>query len=261
MDKLKRIVVKVGTSTLTHETGSINLRQVEKLVRVIADLMNMGMEVVLVSSGAISVGVGELGLAERPSDIRQKQALAAIGQVSLMAIYDKFFKEYGYNTSQVLLTKFVLDDDLRYNYARNAFETMIGYRVVPVVNENDVISTYEIEFGDNDTLSAYVAELVKADILVILSDIDGFYNGDPRDEKSEIIPAVNEITEEIKSCARGEGTRRGTGGMITKLRAAEFVCGHGIDMVIANGEKPEILYDIVNKEKIHGTLFKGKTLK
>ncbi len=261
MDKLKRIVVKVGTSTLTHETGSINLRQVEKLVRVIADLMNMGMEVVLVSSGAISVGVGELGLAERPSDIRQKQALAAIGQVSLMAIYDKFFKEYGYNTSQVLLTKFVLDDDLRYNYARNAFETMIGYRVVPVVNENDVISTYEIEFGDNDTLSAYVAELVKADILVILSDIDGFYNGDPRDENSEIIPVVNEITEEIKSCARGEGTRRGTGGMITKLRAAEFVCGHGIDMVIANGEKPEILYDIVNKEKIRGTLFKGKTLK
>lgn len=258
MDKLKRIVVKVGTSTLTHETGSINLRQVEKLVRVIADLMNMGMEVVLVSSGAISVGVGELGLAERPSDIRQKQALAAIGQVSLMAIYDKFFKEYGYNTSQVLLTKFVLDDDLRYNYARNAFETMIGYRVVPVVNENDVISTYEIEFGDNDTLSAYVAELVKADILVILSDIDGFYNGDPRDEKSEIIPVVNEITEEIKSCARGEGTRRGTGGMITKLRAAEFVCSHGIDMVIANGEKPEILYDIVNKEKIRGTLFKGK---
>lgn len=261
MDKLKRIVVKVGTSTLTHETGSINLRQVEKLVRVIADLMNMGMEVVLVSSGAISVGVGELGLAERPSDIRQKQALAAIGQVSLMAIYDKFFKEYGYNTSQVLLTKFVLDDDLRYNYARNAFETMIGYRVVPVVNENDVISTYEIEFGDNDTLSAYVAELVKADILVILSDIDGFYNGDPRDENSEIIPVVEEITEEIKSCARGEGTRRGTGGMITKLRAAEFVCGHGIDMVIANGEKPEILYDIVNKEKIRGTLFKGKTLK
>lgn len=258
MDKLKRIVVKVGTSTLTHETGSINLRQVEKLVRVIADLMNMGMEVVLVSSGAISVGVGELGLAERPSDIRQKQALAAIGQVSLMAIYDKFFKEYGYNTSQVLLTKFVLDDDLRYNYARNAFETMIGYRVVPVVNENDVISTYEIEFGDNDTLSAYVAELVKADILVILSDIDGFYNGDPRDENSEIIPVVEEITEEIKSCARGEGTRRGTGGMITKLRAAEFVCGHGIDMVIANGEKPEILYGIVNKEKIRGTLFKGK---
>lgn len=258
MDKLKRVVVKVGTSTLTHETGSINLRQVEKLVRVIADLMNMGMEVVLVSSGAISVGVGELGLVERPSDIRQKQALAAIGQVSLMAIYDKFFKEYGYNTSQVLLTKFVLDDDLRYNYARNAFETMIGYRVVPVVNENDVISTYEIEFGDNDTLSAYVAELVKADILVILSDIDGFYNGDPRDENSEIIPVVEEITEEIKSCARGEGTRRGTGGMITKLRAAEFVCGHGIDMVIANGEKPEILYDIVNKEKIRGTLFKGK---
>lgn len=261
MDKLKRVVVKVGTSTLTHETGSINLRQVEKLVRVIADLMNMGMEVVLVSSGAISVGVGELGLAERPSDIRQKQALAAIGQVSLMAIYDKFFKEYGYNTSQVLLTKFVLDDDLRYNYARNAFETMIGYRVVPVVNENDVISTYEIEFGDNDTLSAYVAELVKADILVILSDIDGFYNGDPRDENSEIIPVVEGITEEIKSCARGEGTRRGTGGMITKLRAAEFVCGHGIDMVIANGEKPEILYDIVNKEKIRGTLFKGKTPK
>ena len=259
MDKLKRMVVKVGTSTLTHETGSINLRRVEKLVRVLADLMNTGMEVVLVSSGAISVGVGELGLPERPSDIKQKQALAAIGQVSLMAIYDKFFKEYGYNISQVLLTKFVLDDDLRYNYARNAFETMIGYRVVPIVNENDVISTYEIEFGDNDTLSAYVAELVKADMLVILSDIDGFYNGDPRDESSEIIPVVNEITDEIKNCARGEGTRRGTGGMITKLRAAEFVCGHGIDMVIANGENPELLYDIVDGKKVRGTLFRKKT--
>lgn len=258
MSEIKRVVVKVGTSTLTRETGNINLRQVEKLVRVLSDLKNMGKEVILVSSGAIAVGVGELGLKEKPSDVRQKQALAAIGQVSLMAIYDKFFKEYGYNTSQVLLTKFVLDDDLRYRSAEKAFETMINYGVVPIVNENDVISTYEIEFGDNDTLSAYVAELVKADTLVILSDIDGFYNGDPRDENSELVPVVEKITEDLKKCARGEGTRRGTGGMITKLKAAEFVCDHGIDMVIANGARPEVLYEIVEGKNVRGTFFKGK---
>ena len=256
MKQIKRMVVKVGTSTLTHETGKINLRQLEKLVRVLSDLMNMGIEVVLVSSGAIGVGAGKIGLTEKPSDMRQKQALAAIGQASLMSIYDKYFKEYGYNTGQVLLTKFVLDDETRYLSAKNAFETMIGYRVIPIVNENDVISTYEIEFGDNDTLSAYVAQLVNADLLVIMSDIDGFYDGNPTDPESKLIPVVEEITEEIKSCARGEGTRRGTGGMITKLKAAEIVCGHNIDMVITNGAKPDNLYRIVKGENI-GTYFKG----
>ncbi len=255
MDK-KRIVVKVGTSTLTHDTGNINLKRLEALVRVLADLMNMGMEVVLVSSGAIGVGVGKLGLAERPSDTRQKQALAAIGQASLVAIYEKFFKEYGYNTGQVLLTKFVLDHETRYESAKNAFETMIGYRVVPIVNENDVISTYEIEFGDNDTLSAYVAKLVDADLLVILSDIDGFYDGNPMETDAKLIPVVEEITDEIRACAGGEGTRRGTGGMRTKLNAAELVGAAGIDMIIANGSYPEALYDIVEGKQV-GTLFKG----
>lgn len=257
MQQGKRIVVKVGTSTLTHETGKINLRRLESLVRVLADLMNMGHEVVLVSSGAIGVGVGKLGLPEKPTDTRQKQALAAIGQASLMSIYEKYFKEYGYNTGQVLLTKFVLEDEGRYNSAKHAFETMIDYRVIPIVNENDVISTYEIEFGDNDTLSAYVACLVDAELLVILSDIDGFYNGDPSKEGSKMIPVVEEITDAIRACAGGEGSRRGTGGMRTKINAAELVTAEGIDMVIANGEKPEKLYDIADGKSV-GTLFCGK---
>ena len=252
----KRIVVKVGTSSLTHDTGKTNFKRIENLVRVLADLMNMGNEIILVSSGAIGVGVGKLGLPEKPSSTRQKQALAAIGQASLMSIYERFFIEYGYNTGQVLLTKFVLDDEMRYISAQNAFETMIDYGVIPIVNENDVISTYEIEFGDNDTLSAYVANLVKADMLVILSDIDGFYNGNPSDYNSHIIPVIEEITDEIRKCAGGEGTRRGTGGMKTKLKAAELVCENGIDMIITNGSQPENLYKIVEGELV-GTLFKG----
>ena len=257
MQKDKRIVVKVGTSTLTHDTGKINLKRLESLVRVLSDLMNMGYEVVLVSSGAIGVGVGKLGLPQKPTDTRQKQALAAIGQASLMSIYEKYFKEYGYNTGQVLLTKFILEDEGRYTSAKNAFETMIGYRVIPIVNENDVISTYEIEFGDNDTLSAYVAQLVDAELLIILSDIDGFYNGDPAKEGTEMIPVVEEITDTIRECAGGEGTRRGTGGMRTKINAAELVTEAGIDMIIAHGANPEKLYDIIEGKSV-GTLFKGK---
>ncbi len=254
MSDKKRIVVKVGTSSLTHETGKTNLKRIEGLVRVLADLMNMGNEVILVSSGAIGVGVGKLGLSEKPSGTREKQALAAIGQASLVTIYEKFFAEYGYNTGQVLLTKFVLDDEQRYISARDAFDTMIEYGVIPIVNENDVITTYEIEFGDNDTLSAYVAKLVKADLLVILSDIDGFYDGNPSCSDSKIIPVIEEITDEIRNCAGGEGTRRGTGGMRTKLSAAELVCADGIDMIITNGETPENLYKIINGEQV-GTLF------
>lgn len=252
----KRIVVKVGTSSLTHDTGKTNFKRIENLVRVLADLMNMGNEVILVSSGAIGVGVGKLGLTEKPTSTRQKQALAAIGQASLMSIYERFFIEYGYSTGQVLLTKFVLDDETRYISARNAFQTMIDYGVIPIVNENDVISTYEIEFGDNDTLSAYVANLVNADMLVILSDIDGFYNGNPNDDNSRLIPVIEEITDEIRNCAGGEGTRRGTGGMKTKLKAAELVCENGIDMIITNGSQPENLYKVVEGETV-GTLFKG----
>lgn len=256
MDK-KRIVIKVGTSSLTHDTGKTDLKRIEKLVRVLSDLLNMGNEIILVSSGAIGVGVGKLGLTEKPATTREKQALAAIGQASLMSIYEKFFSEYGYNTGQVLLTKFVLDDEVRYESAKNAFNTMIDYGVIPIVNENDVISTYEIEFGDNDTLSAYVANLVEADLLVIMSDIDGFYNGNPTLEASQIIPVIDEITDEIRNCAGGEGTRRGTGGMITKLNAAELVCANGIDMIITNGSRPENLYEIIEGKSV-GTLFKGK---
>lgn len=181
--KTKRIVIKVGTSTLTHESGKLNLERIEQLVRVISNIKNMGHEVILVSSGAIGVGAGKVGLKEKPESVRMKQALAAIGQASLVSIYDKIFKEYGYSTGQVLLTKFILDEETRYNSARRAFDAMIFICVVPIVNENDVISTYEIEFGDNDTLSATVAELVRADLLIVLSDIDGFYDSDPRKNK------------------------------------------------------------------------------
>ncbi len=257
MDKSKRIVIKVGTSTITHSTGKLNIKLIETLVKVISDLMNMGHEIVLVSSGAIGVGVGKLGLSEKPSSTRQKQALAAIGQASLMSIYEKFFKEYEYITGQVLLTKFILDDETRYESAKNAFNTMIGYGVIPIVNENDVISTYEIEFGDNDTLSAYVAKLVDADLLILMSDIDGFYNGNPNDKETKIIPVIDEITDKIRQCAGGEGTRRGTGGMVTKINAAEIVGEKGIDMIITNGSNPENLYKIINGEQI-GTRFKGK---
>ena len=244
----KRIVVKVGTSTITHESGKINLKRIDCLARVLSDLMNMGHEIVLVSSGAIGVGAGKLGLAEKPSTTRQKQALAAIGQASLVSIYEKFFKEYGYSTGQVLLTKFVLDAPERYDSARSAFETMIGYGVIPIVNENDVISTYEIEFGDNDTLSAYVANLVDADLLILMSDIDGFYNGNPNSNRAQLIPVIDEITDEIRKCA---------GGMITKLNAAEIVTQKGTDMVITNGAFPENLYKIVSGENV-GTRFMGK---
>lgn len=255
--KSRRIVIKVGTSTLTYENGKINIRQMEHLVRVISDLVNKGNEVVLVSSGAVGAGVGKLGLEQRPDEIRKKQALAAIGQASLVSMYDRFFSEYGYNAAQVLLTKYVFDVEQKYNNTKNAFMTMLEYGVIPIVNENDVVSTDELEFGDNDTLSAYVAVLVDADLLVIMSDIDGLYDCDPTDNPdAKIIPVVKQIDEKILSVAGGAGTRRGTGGMKTKLRAAEIVLKNGIDMIITNGKNIENLYDIADGKEI-GTLFKS----
>lgn len=254
----KRIVIKVGTSTLTYDTGKLNLSRIEGLVRVISDLMNAGKEVVLVSSGAVGAGVGKLALKEKPSETRHKQALAAIGQASLVSIYEKMFSEYGYNTAQVLLTKFILEDDFRYSCAKNAFITMTEYGVIPIVNENDVISTYEIEFGDNDTLSAYVAELIEADLLIILSDIDGLYDSNPNENpNAKIIPIVKEINDEILTVAGGAGSKRGTGGMKTKLDAAKIVTQKGIDMVITNGSNPKLIYKILEGEQV-GTLFCGK---
>ncbi len=255
--KNRRIVIKVGTSTLTYENGKINIRQMEHLVRVISDLVNKGNEVVLVSSGAVGAGVGKLGLEQRPEEIRKKQALAAIGQASLVSMYDRFFSEYGYNAAQVLLTKYVFDAEQKYNNTKNAFMTMLEYGVIPIVNENDVVSTDELEFGDNDTLSAYVAVLVDADLLVIMSDIDGLYDSDPSDNPdAKIIPVVKQIDEKILSAAGGAGTRRGTGGMKTKLHAAEIVLKNGIDMIITNGKNIENLYDIADEKEI-GTLFKA----
>lgn len=258
----KKVVVKVGSSTLTYENGNINLGRIEKLVRVIADLQNSGKQVVLVSSGAVAVGVNKLKLKKKPDTIREKQAVASVGQCELMHIYSKFFGEYSHTVGQVLLTRDVIEDDhIRANVI-NTFETLMENQIIPIVNENDTVSIDEIEnivrFGDNDNLSAIVAKLCRADLLVILSDIDGFYDGDPRtNESAKMLSIVEKITKELEECAGGAGSSVGTGGMITKLEAAKNVTEAGIDMVLTNGENPEILVDILAGEDV-GTLFVGK---
>lgn len=258
---MKRIVIKVGTSSLTYETGKLNIKKIESIVRVVSDLRNRGIEVVLVSSGAVGAGVGKLNLPEKPSETRKKQALAAIGQATLVSMYDRFFSEYGHSSAQVLLTKFILDDSERYQNTKNTFETMFEYGVIPIVNENDVISTYELEFGDNDTLSAYIAKLVDAQLLIILSDIDGLYDSNPQENSdAKLIPVVEKVDESIYAIAGGAGSRRGTGGMVTKLKAAEIVNAVGIDMIISNGASPEKIYDVFDGKSV-GTLFKGDYVK
>ena len=254
-----RIVVKVGTSTLTYENGNINLTRIEKLTRVLSDIMNSGKEVVLVTSGAIGVGVSKLKLKEKPKSIREKQAVAAVGQCELMHIYSKLFGEYSNTVGQVLLTRDVIEDDHVRNNVCNTFETLIENRIIPVVNENDTVSIDEIEnivrFGDNDNLSAIVSKLVNADLLIILSDIDGFYDSDPRKNKnSELIREIIEITPELEECCGGAGSNLGTGGMITKLTAAKTATDAGVDMILANGENPDIILNILDGEEI-GTLF------
>lgn len=259
----KRIVVKVGTSSLTHENGKINLGSIEKFARVLSDLQNMGKEMILVSSGAVGVGVSRMGLKEKPSSTKGKQAAAAVGQCHLMNIYSKFFGEYGHIVAQVLLTRDVIEDDRMRNNVCNTFDTLLEQGIIPIVNENDTVSIDEIEnmcnFGDNDNLSAIVALLTNADLLIILSDIDGFYNGDPRkDKNAKLISEIEEITDEVRSCAGDAGSKLGTGGMRTKISAAEKVVEKGINMILANGEQPEILRDILVKNKKVGTLFVGK---
>lgn len=260
----KRIVVKVGTSTLTYENGKTNLATMDRLARVLSDLLNQDKEVVLVSSGAIGVGVGKLKLREKPKTVREKQAVAAVGQCELMHMYSKFFSEYGHMVAQILLTRDVVDNDHRRENVINTFETLIELGIVPIVNENDSVSIDEIEygenrvFGDNDTLSAIVSMLVKADVLIILSDIDGFYDCDPKKNSCfHLISTVKEITPEIESCAGGAGSRRGTGGMITKLSAARMATSAGINMVLANGKDPDIILKILNGEEV-GTMFVAK---
>ena len=254
-ENAKRIVIKVGTSTLTYDGGGINIRRMEKLAKVISDIKNNKKEVILVTSGAIGVARGKMGFNERPKCTKDKQALAAIGQCELMNYYSRFFGEYNHNVAQVLLTKDVTTDPMRNENASNTFERLIELGVIPIVNENDVISTEQIEFGDNDTLSAIVAQLVGADLLILLSDIDGLYDKDPHKfEDANIIDEVKCITDEIRALAGGAGSSRGTGGMATKISAAEIATKAGADMIIANGEDPEVLYDIFDGKKV-GTLF------
>ena len=256
MNNIKRMVVKVGTSTLTYDNGKLNLGRIDKLARTIADIKNRGVEVVLVSSGAIGVGVGKLGLKERPTLTREKQAAAAVGQCELMYLYDKMFSEYGYKTGQVLLTRDVIDIPERKENVMNTFNTLLDMHVVPVVNENDAVSVDEIVIGDNDTLSSVVSILTNADLLVILTDIDGLYDKDPRKFEDAVrISEVNEITDAIKETAGGAGTSRGTGGMYTKVLAAERALECGIATVVCNGDNPAILYDVIEGEDV-GTLFK-----
>ena len=253
-----RIVVKVGTSTLAHATGHLNIRHVEELVKVLSDLKNAGHEMILVSSGAIGMGVGKLNLPGKPSDMPTKQAAAAVGQCELMYTYDRLFGEYNHTVAQILLTGEDIDhEDRRQNFENTMFR-LLELGALPIINENDTIATAEIKVGDNDTLGGIVACCVKADLLVLLSDIEGLYTADPRkDPNATLISVVEEVTPEVEALAGGAGSSLGTGGMATKLRAAKMVTAAGCDMIIANGEKPTYLYDIVDGKAV-GTRFLGK---
>ena len=253
-----RVVIKVGTSTLAHATGHLNIRRVEHLCRVLSDLKNQGHEVILVSSGAIGMGVGKLSLKERPSDIPTKQAAAAVGQCELMYTYDKLFAEYNHTVAQILLTGSDFRHEDRYNNFQNTMRRLLELEVLPIINENDTIATEEIKVGDNDTLSAMVAVSIAADRLVLLSDIDGLYTADPRrDPSATLIDCVAEITPEIEAAAGGAGSARGTGGMVAKLQSARTVTEAGIPMIICNGDDPAMLYAIMDGTFI-GTYFEAK---
>lgn len=260
IDAIRRIVVKVGTSTLTYpSTGKLNIRALERLVRCLSDLENRGYEMVLVSSGAVGVGVSKLGLSSRPTSTQMKQAAAAVGQCELMHLYDKMFLEYGINVAQILLTRENVTNDHQRTNIHNTFDALLGTGVVPIVNENDTVAIDEIEqieaFGDNDTLSAVVARLCDADLLIIFTDIEGLFSADPRhDPTAHLIPVVDHIDAQLRAIAGGPGTAGGTGGMATKLAAAELCMDAGIPMLITCGDRAEVLYDIVDGKTV-GTLF------
>lgn len=253
-----RIVIKIGTSTLAHATGNLNIRRVEQLCKVLSDLKNAGHEIVLVSSGAIGMGVGKLGLRERPTDIPTKQAAAAVGQCELMYTYDKLFSEYHHTVGQILMTASDIRDLNRRSNFHNTLFRLLELGALPIINENDSVATEEIVIGDNDTLASVVAESVSADLLILLSDIDGLYTADPKENPdATLIHTVRGITREIIALAGDSTSGLGTGGMATKLRAAQACSKAGIDMVIANGSDPDILYRIVNEEEV-GTRFIGE---
>ena len=251
----KRIVVKVGTSTLTHDTGKTNIARMAKLVSVLADLKNAGHQVVLVSSGAVGIGAGKLGMHERPDHTSGLQACAAVGQCELMFLYDKLFSEYGVVVSQLLFTGYTLNHPEEKAHLVDTFNQLLEYDALPIVNENDSVSVEELLHGDNDCLSATVAQLIGADLLILLSDIDGLYDSDPRkNPDAHLIETVPVIDAHILSLAGDKGSALATGGMVTKLHAAQIATAAGCEMVIANGEKPEVLYDIVDGRRA-GTRF------
>lgn len=254
-----RIVVKVGTSTLAHPTGRLNIQRMEKLCKVLSDLKNMGREIILVSSGAIAMGFGKLNLSERPKDVPTKQASAAVGQCELMYIYDKLFTEYNHTVAQLLITAPDIEEGgVRKQNFHNTLARLLELGALPVINENDTISTEEFGIGDNDTLSAIVAVTIQADLLILLSDIDGLFDGDPRkNPDAKLIDTVEKIDEHIISLGGGSGSNLGTGGMATKLRAAQMATAAGCEMVIANGQSPEVLYDVAAGKRV-GTRFLAK---
>ena len=255
-----RIVIKIGTSTLAHPTGHLNIRRVEELCKIISDIKNSGHEVIMVSSGAIGMGVGKLGLISRPSDIPTKQAAAAVGQCELMYTYDKLFSEYNHTVAQLLITGDDVQNETRHSNFSNTLNRLLELGVIPIINENDTVSTKEIVIGDNDTLAAIVAESVKADKLVLLSDIDGLYTADPHtNPDARLIPVIWSIDDSIMALAGGSNGTQGTGGMVTKLQAAKICMSCGCDMIISNGNKPTNLYDILDGKSV-GTTFTGESL-
>ena len=263
--KQNRIVVKVGTSTLTNEQGKSNLRRMEELARTLADVANMGYEIILVSSGAIAVGANKMRLPERPTTMSMKQAAAAVGQCENMFLYDKFFGYYDKTVAQILLNAEDIEQEEKKENLTNTFNALLSQGIIPIVNENDSVSYTEIEsverlFGDNDMLSAVVAVLCGADLLVIFSDIDGFYDKDPRLYRdAKLIDRIDEITEDVFKLAGGAGSRRGTGGMRTKIQAADLATSQGIDTLVVNGKNPMVMYDITEGKKA-GTLFAARKI-
>lgn len=256
-----RIVVKIGTSSLSYPNGRMNFHSISKLAYVLSAIRRRGVQVVLVTSGAIGVGAGRLGLTERPTELAKKQALAAVGQADLIKIYQKFFEEYNQMVAQVLLTKDVVSIPSRNLNAKRTLHKLLEMDIIPIINENDTIATNEIEFGDNDTLSAIVASLTEADLLIMLSDIDGLYSADPRTEiKAEIIHSVLEITPELENLATGAGSSFSTGGMITKMSAAKICLKDGIDCIITSGSDPGILFDVLAGKEV-GTHFVAQNRK
>ena len=252
-----RIVIKIGTSTLAHPTGHLNIRLVEQLCKVVSDIKNAGHEVILVSSGAIGMGVGKLGLLKRPTDIPTKQAAAAVGQCELMYTYDKLFSEYNHTVAQLLITGADIDNPTRHENFRNTLNRLLELKALPILNENDTVATEEIVIGDNDTLSAIVATSVRADKLILLSDIDGLYTADPhKDPNATLISRIDAITPEVLALGGGSAGNQGTGGMATKLHAAQICTAAGCDMIITNGQRPDDLYDILEGNPV-GTTFAG----